>query len=171
MQIKQDPITGLWCRSDGAVLMPPCRRFPYFRWTFGNKMRDGYLTVGYNRKIHLVHRLVCRTFNGLPPSDKPEVDHINRLKEDNRPSNLRWVSRGENEGNKARVDKSVEKYGVRCCDDRKAYDKAYAKSYHEVHREKRKVYDAAKYAMKKAQGLVRRKGPDGKYGWYPRIRP
>ena len=32
---------------------------------------------------------------GPPPPDKPEVDHINRNKRDDRPENLRWVDRYE----------------------------------------------------------------------------
>ena len=153
MQIKQDPITGLWCREDGAVLMPPsCRGGMHYRWTFGSRIPIGYLMIQYKGKRHLAHRLVCRTFNGLPPSDKPFVDHINRIRDDNRPSNLHWVDYKENEANKDSVAQSIEKYGVRCCDDPKAYDKA-------------------KYAKMKAQGLVKRRGPDGKWGWYPRIRP
>lgn len=27
MQIKQDPVTGLWARSDGAVLLPPTSKY------------------------------------------------------------------------------------------------------------------------------------------------
>lgn len=153
MQIKQDPVTKLWCREDGAVLMPPIGyRFKKFRWTFGCKQPDGYRAIRLHGKQHQVHQLICRTFNGLPPADKPFVDHINRIKDVNYPSNLHWVSNKENNNNKDRIDRSVEKYGVRECDDKAAYGKAYGKAYR---------------AEKKARGLTMRKGPDGKYGWFP----
>ena len=155
MKIKQDPITKLYCREDGAVLMPPGSRFKAFRWTFGTRRPDGYRQIRFRGKTHFVHQIICRAFNGLPPEGKSEVDHIDRCKTNNTPSNLRWASRKENCDNKDCVDQSIEKYSMRACEDKKAYMKAY---------------DAAKYAKMKAQGLGFRKGPDGKWGWHPRIR-
>ena len=157
MKIKQDPVTKLYCREDGAVLMPPTKysRFNAFRWTFGSLLPAGYRRINYCGKTHLVHQIICRAFNGIPPADKPFVDHIDRCKANNNVSNLHWVSAKENCNNKDYVDRSVEKYKVRRCDDVKAYDKAY---------------HAAKRTEMCARGLSKRKGPDGKWGWYPRIR-
>ena len=168
MEIKQDPITTLWCRNDGAVLMPPCHnihRFTY-TWTFGTDDGCGYRQVRFRGKNYYVHRMVCRAFNGLPPEGKVEVDHINRIRHDNRCSNLHWVNRRENCNNQDKVDQSIEKYNCRYCTDKAAYDRAYRKA----HREKYRAYGAAKYAKMKAQGFHCIKGPDGKWGWYPRIR-
>lgn len=196
MQIKQDQVTGLWCHSNGAVLMPPSgRRFKTFRWTFGYDASYGYKRVMFQRKNYFVHQIICRAFNGLPPADKPEVDHINRIPHDNRPENLRWADRKENLGNRDCVDKSIEKHGVRACEDPQAYHRAhqeahrekyraYSKAwyerhceerstYYEAHREeckaRQRAYEAAKRTKMKAQGLYYTKGPDGKYGWYPRV--
>ena len=48
-----------------------------------------------------VHRLVAITF--IPnPDNLNEVDHINRIRNDNRPENLRWVTRTENVNNQER---------------------------------------------------------------------
>lgn len=126
MQIKQDPVSKLWCREDGAVLMPPngCH-FKSFRWTFGSSDRYGYRVVKFHSKAYKVHQIVCRAFNGLAPEGKSEVDHIDRCKTNNTPSNLHWASRKENNDNVGRVDESVAKFGVRCCDNRKAYSKVY----------------------------------------------
>ena len=44
------------------------------------------------------HRLVAEKY--LPnPENKPQVDHINRVRHDNRVENLRWATRVENMSN------------------------------------------------------------------------
>lgn len=63
---------------------------------------SGYLGVllseGTTRKDALVHRLVALTF--VPnPDNKPQVDHIDGDRTNNRPENLRWVTSKENHAN------------------------------------------------------------------------
>lgn len=56
-----------------------------------------YVTISVNRrrKNHYVHVLVAKSF--LPnPDNKPEVNHINGNKMDNRAENLEWVTHSEN---------------------------------------------------------------------------
>ena len=65
----------------------------------GYKNSLGYIVlhISINGKIYsiLVHRLVAETF--CPnPQNKPEVDHINAIRDDNRACNLRWVTQAEN---------------------------------------------------------------------------
>lgn len=62
----------------------------------------GYLRVQLYkdgvRKKETVHRLVAKTF--IPnPENKPYVDHINTIREDNKVENLRWVTHEENINN------------------------------------------------------------------------
>jgi hypothetical protein len=67
--------------------------------TIGNHR---YLVVSlWNEKqyVETIHRLVAEAF--IPnPEDKREVDHINRIRTDNRVENLRWVTSSENKVNK-----------------------------------------------------------------------
>jgi len=73
----------------------------------------GYLKVQLSMSgvasQRLIHRLVALTF--LPnPDNLPEVDHKDRVKTNNRLSNLRWVSRRENELNKGRQSNNQSGY-------------------------------------------------------------
>lgn len=71
-------------------------------WLKGGLTRDGYRIVtlyepDYSKhRKRFVHRLVCEAFHGTPPDSSYEVDHINAIHDDNRPENLRWVTREEN---------------------------------------------------------------------------
>jgi hypothetical protein len=58
----------------------------------------GYCAVTLSHKrrgVFYIHRLVATAF--IPnPENKPEVNHINHNKRDNRASNLEWVTQSEN---------------------------------------------------------------------------
>lgn len=60
---------------------------------------SGYLGLRLSKENkptrYNVHRLVALAFIENP-NELPEVDHINRIKTDNRVENLRWASRSEN---------------------------------------------------------------------------
>ncbi|MGR3565011.1 MAG: HNH endonuclease signature motif containing protein [Heliomarina sp.] len=84
-------------RDNGAVLRrsrPGKRRRPLDEtWTFGNpSTSDGYMGIS----SHKVHRIVATAFHGEQPSKSHVVDHIDTNRRNNRPENLRWVTRLEN---------------------------------------------------------------------------
>lgn len=62
-------------------------------WTFGKlNNKTGYLEIASVR----VHRIIATAFHGDSPTKEHVVDHIDTNKQNNRPDNLRWVTRLEN---------------------------------------------------------------------------
>ena len=73
--------------SDGKIMTPSKKPNGYM--SINLFMRDG------RRKKELVHRLVALTF--LDNKDRlPEVNHIDGIRDNNRLTNLEWVTRAEN---------------------------------------------------------------------------
>lgn len=145
--------SGLLVRDNGSVYIPPFIRVGgkvdgY--WTFGCKAKGiGYMVVKFKGHRYYIHRLVAETF--IPnPENKPTVDHLNRIRDDNRVENLQWSTYKEQNDNTSSVDQSVSKFGVRYCEDHTEYVKRYGKAYR---------------TKKRADGFVNRKCNDGKRHW------
>lgn len=83
-------------RDNGAVLrksIPNKRKRNYDNeWTFGKPSTNGYLAIASVP----IHRIVATAFHGEPPTEEHVVDHIDTNKKNNRPDNLRWITRLEN---------------------------------------------------------------------------
>jgi len=68
-----------------------------------SKDKKGYsrirLSKNGKKSNKSVHRLLAQAF--IPnPDNKPQVDHINRITDDNRLKNLRWVTHSQNQINR-----------------------------------------------------------------------
>lgn len=84
-------------RDNGAVLRHPKNdenpRPSDNKWTLGKyDSKTGYAKIAGES----VHRIVATAFHGEPPSSQHVVDHIDTNRRNNRPENLRWVTKLEN---------------------------------------------------------------------------
>lgn len=83
-------------RDNGAVLRLPKNNKPRpldNTWTFGKvDLASAYLKIGGIA----VHRIVAIAFCGEAPSPQHVVDHIDTNRQNNRPENLRWLTKLEN---------------------------------------------------------------------------
>ena len=123
--MKKHPTLGIMVRSDGLILRPSFRRFQKVfpeEWTFGKTDVKGYRYICIKDKKLYVHRIVAETF--IPnPENKPYIDHINQIRNDNNIENLRWATVAENGYN--RKDNIP---GVKRCDlTKKEYNKIISK--------------------------------------------
>ena len=94
---------GYKITNERILKQSPDRKGYMMAWLYKNKKRN---TVK-------VHRLVANAF--IPnPDNKPQIDHINTVKDDNRVCNLRWCTEKENSNNPISYKRNSEsKFGCK----------------------------------------------------------
>lgn len=84
-----------YCRITGGRWGYMKKTYPEFIFINVLSNKNNYLRVRINNKLKSVHRLMAESF--IPnATNKPQVNHINGIKTDNRIENLEWVTVSEN---------------------------------------------------------------------------
>lgn len=141
-QIQSNYRKGPWDRStlteDGYRDMKP------------NTDRNGYQTIapcsnGEKQPRILVHRVVAEAF--IPnPENKPQVNHLDENKSNNRVDNLEWTTRKENIDYGTGIERSAAKHrGLKWSDEMRENFSQMRRDLHMHHSEetKRKMSESA----------------------------
>lgn len=98
-------------RDNGAVLrkIPQQKRARKLdnQWTFGKKNNQNGYSFFFGTNIR-VHQIVATAFHGEQPTKEHIVDHIDTNRQNNRPDNLRWITKEENILNNEKTRKKIE---------------------------------------------------------------
>jgi hypothetical protein len=76
--------------------------------------KTGYLRLSYNGYRPFAHNIACLAMTGKLPPKGYEIDHINRIRDDNRWENLRVVTRSINHMNRCVEKKNKSGYRGVC---------------------------------------------------------
>jgi hypothetical protein len=91
--ITQSLVRELFDYRDGLLIWKTKRNGTRDCGGAGHLNKSGYMTVQINGRLYRSHRVIFLWHHGFLPE---EIDHINRIKNDNRIENLRAVSHSEN---------------------------------------------------------------------------
>ena len=92
--LDYDPATGIFTRKVSTA------RSVKVGDIAGSPTGLGYLLISVRSRLHLAHRLAWLYVYGSWPKD--QIDHINRIRTDNRIANLREVSHKQNNQNRSK---------------------------------------------------------------------
>lgn len=163
-QTRMHPTLDILVSSIGEVFIPTTHSHPA-HWTFGSNRGRGYLRVRIAGKDYLVHRLVAETYFGEIPEGM-EVDHINRVRGDNRVENLRIVTRRENMHNRADHDRVDARGGTHKYEDARQANRELCSRNYAKNRDKRREHQA-QYSRERCKTHRIVYFADGSRHWVP----
>ena len=101
--------TTIKCFRDGRIvtLSKKCKKYEKWNERIVKPKKNGYIRIQIGAKHYQAHRLIMEAFVG---ESEQCVDHINRIKTDNRFENLRYCSHYENSLNRDWVDNAKGYY-------------------------------------------------------------
>ena len=108
--ITQAQVTECFEYRDGTLYWRGVTHPNKSRWIdkpAGSIHKTGYRHITWMGKVHKAHRLIFLMHHGYLP---PEVDHINRDRQDNRIENLRAANRSENQCNRGALASNTSGY-------------------------------------------------------------
>jgi len=100
-KVHYNPDTGVFTRTP-----------PNHKRRIGRFDKNGYITIAVDRVKHQAHRLAWLYMTGSHPADGLLIDHINRVKDDNRWVNLREATPSQNCRNREYGSRNSEGCGA-----------------------------------------------------------
>ena len=137
--ITQEHLKSLFDYKDGNLILkvtiPKSRKRP--GECMGSLKRTGYIEITIKKKKYLAHRLVYIWHFG-DIQDNLQIDHINRIRNDNRIENLRVVTNQQNKFNKTNTkgytyNKKNKKFQARITINGKEKNLGYFNNEDEAH--------------------------------------
>ena len=100
------------------------------KWTEIKALRQGYVVININNKLYKRSRLMMMIFKNFDINSDLFIDHINRIKNDDRIENLRIVTQQENTFNMSNVkgysyDAKTKKWRMKIMVNGKRYSKCF----------------------------------------------
>ena len=95
LEIKEGYFSGVYVSTEGRV------KTTFWGKVLTPQLKDGYHSVNLKGKNPYVHQLVCYAYHGLAPTTVHTPDHIDRIRTNNTPGNLRWASKAEQNSNRS----------------------------------------------------------------------
>ena len=135
MRVKVHPTLGILVGTDGHVMVP-ANGTNKAHWTYGSDNGRGYRRVCIGGRQYAVHRLVAEAFLQFPIPEGYQIDHLNRVKHDNRLENIRICTPSENSRNTPAHDRVEEQGRTHYYEDKKQAHREHNSRYYDENKDR-----------------------------------